>query len=736
MFFKVQTMICLCLIIGVTGALEEVRQTDWHEGPGVIGPVTEWTAGFNSSNNINYLYEWGRISLAADISISPIKHHIGDLPLVRDIHVGDVDRDGDMDIMVLAHGNGIHVFINDGSGNFSHPADNPRVPWDSYEFTTIDLDKDGDIDILGDYDGDNCIYWWKNDGTGHFTSHNIGYQYQADGVGAADFDLDGDLDLVASAWDSNTPLSWWENTGSMNFTEHRLLNSYNNGSLSGYQPVGDFTGNGYPGFICSNPGGPGGFDVWLNNGGQPISFTKTSLQNGYYSYFQWVIDLDKDGDLDIIASTAREGTNNQLDWWENNNGSFIQRTIKNNYLPAGTYAAWVGNGVTGIDLNVDGGIDIVMADHGGSALDWWENTGNQNFSRRTFAPGYNGAYTVWTADFNKDGFIDIASDASNTGSVDWWDMIEGFFTPGELVSSVLDVGMEVKWYAITWNATTPPGTAVKFQVRAGNDPTNMGEWSPPITQSGTDLGKYICDNCRCIQYKAILETTDPRYSPLLYDVSFWFGYSDVGVVSIKSPRDTVLANSTITPKATIKNFSPISGAEDFHVICRIDSVQTQVYADTQHVDYLNFLDTLTINFDPRQMGGSGSTYNFIFFTLLDDDADASNDTLNKIIVPAAAIGETPAAITTSGLFIISPNPTGNEIELSYQLSQRCPMNLCIYDVNGRLVRTLATGLKGPGKENLIWNKRGDNGRTVDAGVYFLHLETKTSSMSKKVVVIR
>ncbi len=736
MFSKVVTMISLCLMIEVTEAMQEVFQTDWHEGYGMIGPVTDWGTKFNSSTNINYLYEWGRISLAADVSPSPIKHHIGDLPTVRDIHVGDVEKDGDLDVIVLSHGSGIHVFINDGSGNFSHPADNPRVPWGSYEFNTADLDQDGDVDIIGDYDGDNCIYWWENDGTGHFTNHKIGYQYQADGVGVADFDSDGDLDLVASAWDANTPLSWWENDGHMNFTQHQILTSYNNGSLSGYQPVGDFNDNGYPDFICSNPSGPGGFDLWFNNGGLPLSFTKTNLANGYYSYFQWVIDMDKDDDLDIIASTARQSTNNQLDWWENDNAVFTQHTIKNNYAPGISSAAYVGNGVTGVDLNVDGNIDIVMADHGGNGLDWWENTGNQNFIRHTFAPGYNGAYAVWIGDIDRDGFIDIVSDASNTGSVDWWDMIEGFYSPGELVSSIIDIDIEAKWSVIAWNATTPPGTSVEFQVRGGYSPTDMREWSSPIIQTGTDLSNYIYDYYRYIQYKVILKTTDPQYTPLLYDVSFSYGYSDIGLVSIIAPADTITAQSIVVPKAAIKNFSPLSDAEDFLVVCRIDSTDTQVYADTVRVDYLPPFDTLTVNFTPWSVGGSGTPYQVAFFTALDDDQDISNDTLKKIVTPTATVAEIPAPIMVNGLSLHSSNPVNAGLEIFYQLSELCPMSLCIYDVNGRLVRTLATGLKGPGKEKLTWDRKGDNGRTVDAGIYFLRLDTKTSSITKKIVVIQ
>ncbi|NQU04688.1 MAG: T9SS type A sorting domain-containing protein, partial [Calditrichaeota bacterium] len=74
----------------------------------------------------------------------------------------------------------------------------------------IDMDNDGDMDVLGAAFENAKITWWENDGEQDFTEHTIadsfwGAQY----VYAADVDGDGDVDVLGAAYDADDVI-WWE----------------------------------------------------------------------------------------------------------------------------------------------------------------------------------------------------------------------------------------------------------------------------------------------------------------------------------------------------------------------------------------------------------------------------------------------------------------------------------------------------------------------------------------------
>ena len=57
----------------------------------------------------------------------------------------------------------------------------------------------------------------------------------------------------------------------------------------------------------------------------------------------------------------------------------------------------------------------------------------------------------------------------------------------------------------------------------------------------------------------------------------------------------------------------------------------------------------------------------------------------------------------------------------------------VYDVTGRLVRTLARDSFEAGDHRLRWDGRGDGGEQTSAGVYFVKLRTEQGSSTQKLV---
>lgn len=84
-----------------------------------------------------------------------------------------------------------------------------------------------------------------------------------------------------------------------------------------------------------------------------------------------------------------------------------------------------------------------------------------------------------------------------------------------------------------------------------------------------------------------------------------------------------------------------------------------------------------------------------------------------------------------------PNPFRSATQLAYDLPKRAGVSLRIYDVGGRLVRTLVPGtLQEAGRHTMTWDGLDDAGATTPAGLYFGRLEAAGASDVRRVVRIR
>ena len=83
-----------------------------------------------------------------------------------------------------------------------------------------------------------------------------------------------------------------------------------------------------------------------------------------------------------------------------------------------------------------------------------------------------------------------------------------------------------------------------------------------------------------------------------------------------------------------------------------------------------------------------------------------------------------------------PNPFGAETELSFSLPSRSHVEVSVYGVDGRLVRTLVSGVLGPGPSKVSWNGRDAEGRRVASGLYFVRIEAAGEERRGKLILLR
>jgi len=83
-----------------------------------------------------------------------------------------------------------------------------------------------------------------------------------------------------------------------------------------------------------------------------------------------------------------------------------------------------------------------------------------------------------------------------------------------------------------------------------------------------------------------------------------------------------------------------------------------------------------------------------------------------------------------------PNPMRNITTIRYQLPKKEKVSLKIYDVVGRLVKTLINESKEPGYYTIHWHGKDDRERKASAGVYFYRIQAGTYTNTKKMVLFK
>jgi len=88
-----------------------------------------------------------------------------------------------------------------------------------------------------------------------------------------------------------------------------------------------------------------------------------------------------------------------------------------------------------------------------------------------------------------------------------------------------------------------------------------------------------------------------------------------------------------------------------------------------------------------------------------------------------SVADTAPPASRRMLLAPHPNPMSGVTAIDLDLSTRQPATIEVYDLNGRLVRTLRSGTLEAGAHSLVWDGMDDLDRPAAGGVYFVRLRT-------------
>jgi len=83
-----------------------------------------------------------------------------------------------------------------------------------------------------------------------------------------------------------------------------------------------------------------------------------------------------------------------------------------------------------------------------------------------------------------------------------------------------------------------------------------------------------------------------------------------------------------------------------------------------------------------------------------------------------------------------PNPFNPVTRIDYTVDQESAVYLAVYDISGKLVRTLVNRRMRSGTHSQEWDGRDDGGRAVASGIYFYRLTAGKQSLARKAVLLK
>ena len=301
------------------------------------------TGNYNAANRVYLGTGSGTFATGNDVDTPANK--------TRPVVLGDLDGDGDLDLVAGNDSQANRVYLGTGSGTFATGNDVDTPTNRSRAITLGDLDGDGDLDLVaGNQSEKNRVYLGNGNGT-FATGNDVDTPANATlGVVLGDLDGDGDLDLVSGNFNQVNRV--YLGNGNGTFATGNDVDTPTNSTLP--VQLGDLDGDGDLDLVAGNQGQAN--RVYLGNGNGTFATGNDVDTPANRTRALLLGDMDGDGDLDIVTGNGNAAQINRF-YLSNGDGTFatgsdIDTPVNNTiFMSLG-------------DMDGDGDLDIVTGNSG------------------------------------------------------------------------------------------------------------------------------------------------------------------------------------------------------------------------------------------------------------------------------------------------------------------------------------------------------------------------------------
>jgi hypothetical protein len=116
-----------------------------------------------------------------------------------------------------------------------------------------------------------------------------------------------------------------------------------------------------------------------------------------------------------------------------------------------------------------------------------------------------------------------------------------------------------------------------------------------------------------------------------------------------------------------------------------------------------------------------------------DDSDGDFDIYIATEYPLVGV---PPSAPSPRRIVLFPNPTRRAVTLAMDVPPAQRLWAKVFDLDGKLLATVASGRPTAGNERLSWDGRDDRGHDVPSGVYYVVVEADEARAGERLVVVR
>ena len=447
-------------------------------------------------------------------------------------------------------------------------------------------------------------------------------------------------------------------------------------------------------------------------------------------------DLDADGDLDLAVGCYQSQSYPPYDDWRN----FILYNIDGELQSSPGWWSNDASSTTDIlaaDLNDDGYPDIFAA-NGGFSFDpskvYYFNTETDSINRTAGWSSADNCFTTGAAafDFDQDDDIDVATSNQGVSPLPYKPVHifmnngDGLETVPSWSSSEEEISGSVAWgdydqdgwydlavskwanfYSCVYHnvegimQTYPNWTADNNDTQKGVAWADVnGDSYPELAIGASGIPTQLYPN-----NEGMLGS-----SPVWQSNNSYHGVQDMRWADVDGDGDMDLATVHFST-GHLRIYLNIDGVLETTPSWQYDASQAGTAVEFGDINGDGAVDLI--------MGVSGQPCVMVFYN-----------------TGVTSVDETPELPLATRLVGNYPNPFNVTTRISFYLQDNSAVKLQIYDLGGRLVKTLVDGQCRAGYNNILWDGKNREGRVAATGVYLYRLETNTGVQTSKMVMLK